>query len=105
MLPEGLPDLKGLRIIHWGWWLGSAKKNRFEPSHALAMGLKAEDVHQTLPLRFDDPDLDRYLRGEVLPASGSDGWVLVTVDGFPLGWSKRVLGRLKSHLPRWLRRM
>jgi NOL1/NOP2/fmu family ribosome biogenesis protein len=104
-LPEGLPDLKGLRIIHWGWWLGSAKKNRFEPSHALAMGLGAEDVRQTLPLSVDDPDLIRYLRGEVLSAAGPNGWVLVTVDGYPLGWAKRVQGRLKSHLPRGLRRM
>jgi NOL1/NOP2/fmu family ribosome biogenesis protein len=46
--------------------------------------------------------------GEVLPAKAlsddsADGWVLVTVDGYPLGWGKQVRGRLKSHLPRWLR--
>ena len=92
-------------MIHWGWWLGTAKKNRFEPSHALVMGLRAKDVRQTLPLNADDPELIRYLRGEVLPSPGSDGWVLVTVDGFALGWGKRVQGRLKSHLPTWLRRM
>lgn len=105
LLPEGLPDLRGLSVIHWGWWLGTAKKNRFEPSHALAMGLQAKDVIQTLPLTADDPDLLRYLRGEVLSCEGSNGWVLVTVDGFPLGWGKRVQSRLKSHLPTWLRRM
>jgi NOL1/NOP2/sun family putative RNA methylase len=105
LLPKDLPDLRGLSIIHWGWWLGTAKKNRFEPSHALAMGLQADDVRQTLPLTADDPELLRYLRGEVLPCAGLNGWVLVTVDGFPLGWGKRVQGRLKSHLPSWLRRM
>jgi NOL1/NOP2/fmu family ribosome biogenesis protein len=105
LLPDGLPDLRGLSVIHWGWWLGTAKKNRFEPSHALAMGLRAADVAQTLPLQADDPELLRYLRGEVLPSDGPKGWVLVTVDGYPLGWGKRVQGRLKSHLPTWLRRM
>ena len=105
LLPEGLPDLTGLSIIHWGWWLGTSKKNRFEPSHALAMGLQAEDVRQTLPLSLDDTELMRYLRGEVLSSPGSNGWVLVTVDGYPLGWAKRVQGRLKPHLPSWLRQM
>jgi 16S rRNA C967 or C1407 C5-methylase (RsmB/RsmF family)/NOL1/NOP2/fmu family ribosome biogenesis protein len=105
LVPEDLPDLRGLSVIHWGWWLGTAKKNRFEPSHALAMGLRATDVRQTWPLMTADPALERYLRGEVLPCEGPNGWVLVTVDGFPLGWGKRVQGRLKSHLPTWLRRM
>jgi NOL1/NOP2/sun family putative RNA methylase len=105
LIPEGLPDLRGLSVIHWGWWLGTAKKNRFEPSHALAMGLRAEDVRQTWALTAGDPDLERYLRGEVLRCNGPNGWVLVTVDSFPLGWGKRVQGRLKSHLPTWLRRM
>jgi NOL1/NOP2/sun family putative RNA methylase len=105
LLPEGLPDLKGLNVIHWGWWLGFSKKNRFEPSHALAMGVQVEDVRQTLPMKANDAALMRYLRGEVLPSSGPQGWVLVTVDGFPLGWGRRVQGRLKPHLPSWLRSM
>ncbi|HBI03010.1 MAG TPA: SAM-dependent methyltransferase, partial [Paenibacillaceae bacterium] len=31
-----LPSLKGLRIARQGWLLGTLKKNRFEPSQALA---------------------------------------------------------------------
>ena len=30
-------------------------------------------------------------------------WLLVSVDGFVLGWGKRVNGRLKNHYPRGLR--
>ncbi len=103
LLPEGLPDLSGLRVARWGWWLGSFKKNRFEPSQALAAGLRADQAHQILPLSAGQPETLQYLHGEVLPAPGLDGWVLVTVDGFPLGWGKRVQGRLKSHSPKWLR--
>ena len=102
-IPGDCPDLSGLKVIHWGWWLGMLKKKRFEPSHALAMGLRAEEVRHTLPLTLDKPAAHNYLRGEVLSSPGVDGWVLVTLDGYPLGWGKRVQGRLKTHLPSWLR--
>jgi NOL1/NOP2/fmu family ribosome biogenesis protein len=35
-----------------------------------------------------------------LPSDGLPGWTLVTVDGWPLGWGKRVQGVLKNHYPR-----
>jgi NOL1/NOP2/fmu family ribosome biogenesis protein len=103
-LPNGLPDLDGLRVIHPGWWLGVLRKDRFEPSHALALALAPSDAAQTLPLDPDDPRLHTYLRGELFADPGRDGWVLVTVSGFPLGWGKRVDGRLKSRYPKGLRR-
>ena len=102
-IPEDCPDLRGLKVIHWGWWLGTMKKKRFEPSHALGMGLQTNDVHKKLSFSVDDSEVEKYLRGEVLPSPGDNGWVLVTIDGFPLGWGKRVQGRLKTHLPKWLR--
>ena len=43
-IPEGLPDVSRLRVLHPGWWLGTPKKDRFEPAHALAMGLCVKDV-------------------------------------------------------------
>ena len=102
-IPEGLPDIRGLRVVHWGWWLGTMRKKRFVPSHALAMGLAPKDVKSVIPLSLSNPDTLRFLRGEVLPSEGRDGWTLVTLDGYPLGWGKRVNGRLKSHTPKWLR--
>lgn len=102
-IPDGSPNMRGLRVLHWGWWLGVMKKNRFEPSHALGMGLQERDFRSTLPLTLDDPRLEAYLRGEVLSSPGENGWVMVTLDSFPLGWGKRVQGRLKTHLPKWLR--
>jgi NOL1/NOP2/fmu family ribosome biogenesis protein len=102
-IPNDLPDLQGLRVVHWGWWMGTLKIKRFEPSHALALGLLAGDARQCFDLTADDPRAISYLHGEVLPAPGPDGWLLITVDGFPLGWGKRVGGRIKSHSPKWLR--
>jgi NOL1/NOP2/fmu family ribosome biogenesis protein len=50
-----------------------------------------------------DPDLLAYMKGETIGSIGEDGWTLVTVDSFPLGWAKRVKGKLKSHYPKGLR--
>ena len=54
----------------------------------------------------------KYLRGEAIGAgeleavSGGDlkGWVLMTVDGFSLGFAKADRGVLKNHYPKGLRR-
>jgi NOL1/NOP2/fmu family ribosome biogenesis protein len=102
-IPSDIPDLRGLTIIHWGWWLGVMKKNRLDPSHAFAMGVRSQDVRRTYPLSGDDPKATAFLRGEVLRFPGPDGWMMVTIDDHPLGWGKRVNGRIKSHVPNWLR--
>ncbi len=102
-LPPGLPDLTGLRYLHPGWWLGTIKKDRVEPSHALALGLNCQDAQRVLDLPADDPALAAYLRGETLTSCGEEGWTLVAVDGFPIGWARRTAGRLRNHYPKGLR--
>ena len=104
-LTDGLPDLTGLRFLHPGWWLGTLMKDRFEPSHALALALPRESARRTVSLAPHDPALAAYLRGEGFRSAGEAGWVLLCVDGYPLGWGKRVAGILKSHYPRGLRRV
>lgn len=42
-MPEKLPDMKGLRFLRSGLFMGEMKKKRFEPSQSLAMALKRED--------------------------------------------------------------
>ena len=64
------------------------------------MGLSPSDVKLVADLDAGRSPGAAYLRGESLRSAGADGWVLVTVDGFPLGWGKRVQGTLKSHYPR-----
>ena len=102
-IPTQLPDLRGLSVIHWGWWLGTFKTKRFEPSHALAMGLNAQAAHMSLSLSAEDRDTIGFIRGLPFRADGPPGWMLITVEGYPLGWGKRVQNRVRSHSPRWLR--
>jgi len=104
-LPVHLPDLNGLRFLHPGWWLGTVKKDRFEPSHALALGLTPAASRRVADLAADSTQIDAFLRGQPFADPGADGWVLVCVDSHPIGWGKRVAGVVKSHYPRGLRRV
>jgi NOL1/NOP2/sun family putative RNA methylase len=102
-LPPGTPDLAGLRVSVPGWQLGEARKGRFEPAHALALAVHREDCARILDLAAGSPELAAYLRGETLPSAGEAGWTLAAVDGFPLGWGRRVQGVLKNRYPAGLR--
>lgn len=103
-LPEGLPELTGLRILRTGLLLGEMKKNRFEPSQALACALKAGEYDNCYNLSAEDADVIRYLKCETITAKEpvTDGFVLVCVDGYPLGWGKAAGGVIKNkYLAGW----
>jgi NOL1/NOP2/sun family putative RNA methylase len=102
-LPEHLPVLGGLTVLRAGLWLGKLKRGRFEPSHALALALRGDEVQRMLELSPTDARVLRYLQGDVLEAAGEDGWLLVTVAGFALGWGKRKGGVVKNAYPKGLR--
>jgi len=112
-------DFGNLRVVHPGVWLGTFKKERFEPAHPLALFLKRGQARNMLDLSStetgehrpsmgerptgrlrDRSPLQRYLGGETIPSEGPAGWTLVSVDGWPLGWGKRVQGILKNHYPK-----
>lgn len=104
LIPKGLPDLKGLRILRQGLLLGEMKKLRFEPSQALANALNSRDYDKIINLSSKDTKAIRYLKCESIEPEGSfeDGWHLVCVDGFPLGWSKIAKDNFKNkYLPGW----
>jgi NOL1/NOP2/fmu family ribosome biogenesis protein len=102
-IPRDLPSLGRLRVVHPGVWLGSMKKDRFEPAHPLALLLGKGQAKNELDLPASDPRLAAYLRGQPIAEEGEPGWMIVAVDGFPLGWGKRVQGVVKNHYPRgWM---
>jgi NOL1/NOP2/fmu family ribosome biogenesis protein/precorrin-6B methylase 2 len=105
LLPPGMPAMEQLKVVRPGWHLGALKKNRFEPSHALALSLKEDEVNQSRNLASDSSELAAYLRGEALQAEGMKGWHLVLADGYSIGWGKLADGVLKNHFPKGLRWM
>jgi 16S rRNA C967 or C1407 C5-methylase (RsmB/RsmF family)/NOL1/NOP2/fmu family ribosome biogenesis protein len=104
LLPKTTLATGRVRIVRYGLLLGEMRRGRFHPAHELALSLSTGDATQSLSLAADDDRLARYLFGVDLPDDGPDGWVLVAVDGYGLGWGKRVGGRIKNHYPHYLRR-
>ena len=105
LLPPHCPDFTGLHVLRGGLFLGTLKKNRFEPSHALALALSKDEVTNTFNLDKDSPEVENYLKGQSIYGDVDDGWVLITVDGYSLGWGKAVRGQIKNHYPKGLRNM
>ena len=109
LLPEALADqnIRGLRFLRTGLYLGEVKQKRFEPSQALAMYLRKEDFSRIVDLKAEDDRTIRYLKGETLDveelvSAKAKGWCLVCVDGYPLGWGKLAGGTLKNkYYPGW----
>lgn len=121
LLPPELLSFDGLKVLRPGLHLGTMKKNRFEPSHALALWLKEKDALRFCRMNPDSPRLAAYLKGEAVNLSqlaedervqGScsvqKGWVLITAagkeGGYPIGWAKLAGQTLKNHYPKGLRR-
>ncbi len=44
LVPAQMPDMRGLKVLRPGLHMGTLKKNRFEPSHGLALALRPEEV-------------------------------------------------------------
>ena len=101
--PEGMPSTRGMKVLRPGLHLGTMKKNRFEPSHALALALSADEVVHSMDLPVEDPRVQAYLNGQTFSAEGEKGWYLITVDGYSIGWGKLAGGVMKNHYPKGLR--
>lgn len=104
LMPQEMPSLRTLRALRPGLHLGTRKKNRFEPSHALALALDREAVRYSCDLSADSPQLAGYQNGQTFPYEGEKGWYLISVDGYSIGWGKLAGGTMKNHYPKGLRK-
>ena len=100
-IPEEMPELKGLHIMRSGWFLGELKKKRFEPSGAFARGLTPDVCDKVIAYPGDSEEVVRYLKCETLQVDPNlkNGWYLICVDEFALGWGKASNGTLKNKYP------
>lgn len=101
LLPDGA-DIDKIKVVRAGLLLGTCRKNRFEPSHALCLALNARDIKNTVDFDLPDVELKKYLSGETIEYK-ENGWCAVTVNGFPIGWGKASGGVLKNRFPKYMR--
>ena len=99
--PAGMPDIRGLKVLRPGLELGTVKKDRFEPAHALALWLG--DCRCSCSFPAGSEEIRKYMHGDVLPGE-QKGWCLIKTDGFSLGWAKGDGKQLKNHYPKGLRK-
>ncbi len=99
--PADLPDIRKLKVMRPGLELGTVKKDRFEPAHALALWLKDCNTKETYDAQSEE--MKAYLHGDVVPSS-KKGWCLVCAGDYSIGWGKGDGRVLKNHYPKGLRR-
>ncbi len=104
LLPNNSPSLQGLKVLRPGLHLGELKKNRFEPSHSLALALSNKNVKNYVDMSLEDEKINRYINGETFEYEGDKGWYLISVDGYSLAWGKLAGGIMKNHYPKGLRK-
>lgn len=97
-LPENCPAPK-LQTLRAGVRLGEFVKDRFEPSHSLAMCLKRGEA----PFLELGRDEARAYLGGLTFGCDRRGWAVAAYNGHPLGWVKAGGGVAKNHLPKGLR--
>ena len=100
--------LRGLKTVKNGLYLGETKSTSkgviLIPSHSLALALDKNDIKEESRINFsyDDNSVLRYLKGETLTTDpGRKGNVVITVEGYPLGFGKRSTdGIIKNLYPK-----
>lgn len=105
LIPEGINNIDGVKVLRQGLHIAVRKKNRYEPAHALAKA-----AVPGLPGRARQyyncsaSQALKYLHGETISCPEEfRGWVLIGYEGFPLGWGKAQGGIAKNHYPKGLR--
>jgi len=99
--PNTNHNLQGLRILRSGLYLGEYKHDKFEPSQALALALNQNEYPNIINLKCDDPRTIKYLKCETLDVKefNIEGYTLVCVDNYPLGFGIIKNGILKNKYP------
>ena len=98
------PELKGIRVLRNGLYLGECKKNRFEPGHGLALSLNIDDVKQHYRYKESDEKIARYIHGEAIEGSSQKGYGVLFVEDLPLSFYKESSSLAKNLFPKGLRR-
>ena len=84
-----------------GLYLGEEKKDRFVPSHPLALSPLGAEAAAKQVFPVDSDEIRDYLKGLTLRGDVDRGYHIIFADQIPLGWGKSDgRGTLKNHYPK-----
>lgn len=96
LLPKAFTDIydRSIRYVRTGLCVGNINRaGRFSPHTALALSLGRGDFDNTISFDAGDERVIRYLKGETIVLGpddagqgATDGYVMICVDSFPLGF-------------------
>lgn len=105
-LPPICPDLTGTHVIRAGVFVGTVKKNYFEPAHSVYMSADINNLRQVVNLNPDDERVVKFLKGEEIDVDENlKGYTAVAVSSVITGFGKVSNQKLKNKYPKGLRIM
>lgn len=100
IIPDGYPDLSGIKVLRAGLHLGEFKGKAFVPDHAVAL---SKQFAKTIVL--NEKQVIDYMHGEVIPCEEAlKGFVVLSYLGYQFGFGKASGGMIKNHYPKGLRK-
>ncbi|MGN0517864.1 MAG: RsmB/NOP family class I SAM-dependent RNA methyltransferase [Acutalibacteraceae bacterium] len=104
ILPDELPDIRGLGVLRAGVCFGERKKNRIEPMHSVYLASKISENNCVIDLDCDDERVVKFLHGEEISVDAPvNGFTALAVNGIITGFGKYSNGTLKNRYPKGLR--
>ncbi|GKQ42674.1 23S rRNA methyltransferase [Companilactobacillus sp. RD055328] len=96
-------DLNNIKVVRNGLRLGTFKKNRFEPNHALALALKRNEFKKVIELTNEQ--YLKFAHGEAIRINEqlSSSWVGVSYNKKTFSWGKFSNNTVKNFFPKGLR--
>ena len=97
-------DINKLKYVRPGLMLGTFKKNRFEPSYALALAV--QEVAEENVIELSKGKWAEYVSGNTIFLSGNtrkNGWYLLRCEEKNFAFGKLVNGTIKNFFPKGLR--
>ncbi len=106
ILPQmQMPPVEKLHVISAGVLAGECVKGRFEPSHSLFMAYGAQCANKE-NIDISDARASQWLHGEEIDAvTAENGFCAVLIDGFPAGFGKQSMKKIKNRYPKGLRNL
>lgn len=105
LVPRLFPQTHGINVLRRGVLAGEIRGKNFFPHHALYTAARADECLNRADYDCESVEILKFLHGEELPATASNGFCAVSVNDIVTGFGKISGGKMKNHYPKGLRNL